>query len=173
LPAFIDFRKFPTFGACLLGLLATLAIACGDSGQDEQPRPGTWIFTATQVTRNTCNHQALIPTNATIFTVSAVDWNGVFQIQMGSGLKPWSCEMDGKAFECPEQAAPDVDILGLEATMAVLWIWRGAFVNSTEMTGELSGNVGCYGVECTQAAQNLGTSFPCSFTAQFQARLQY
>lgn len=127
------------------------------------PRAGTWTYADTPVS-NTCPANTPVGEAGT-FVIDQVTASS-FRIVPGDGTAPFSCNLSGAAFDCPERASRTEDLTGsgIDAVIAVRARASGTFASSTHGTGDQSATATCSGTQCGVLGAN---TFPCSASVTF------
>ncbi len=152
----------------VLSLCSLLALAAGCAGVE--PTPGVWEYDETGVSTNTCNYDDVISNGGGLFELIA-DGDG-YMIQPNDGTPPFRCTLEGDALDCPDRAAVEQPIAGLDATLVIAVVARATVESESELSGTQTGEVSCVGSGCATAAAAVGAQLPCQFAVDFQARLQ-
>ncbi len=152
---------------CPMFVLSFTALLAG-CGSD--PTPGVWTYAETTVGRNTCNYDGVVSNGGGDFRLVA-DADGGYTIEPGDGTAPFKCTLSGDELECPDRAAVEQDLGGLDAKLIIHVVARMTVDSASEMTGTQEGTVTCEGSGCGAAAASVGASLPCEFSVDFSAEL--
>ncbi len=133
-------------------------------GAEGDPEEGTWVYTETGRTTNSCDFLGNPSNGWGSYEVIATG-PGQWQIVPGDDTDPFECETDGGGFSCAERLQDE--ITQGTSTIQVLVSIDGQLDSSTSMSGVQHGVADCSGPECPLAEQLLETSFPCSFDIPF------
>jgi hypothetical protein len=149
-------------------LLAIGAVGCGVS-----PTSGDWNYTDQTPTGCGSGAQYLRDSDGN-FTLDN-NGDGTFTVDPRDGGEIFDCTLDGSSYECPERLSRTYDLddlgAGLQGTASLRVSIEGEFDSDEDATGTQTGRLECEGSGCAVAAGQLGTSFPCSVTVDFQASL--
>lgn len=150
---------------------APIAILSGAlAGCGTEPTPGTWDYHETSVGKNTCNYDGVVSNGGGNFELAA-DGDG-YTIEPGDGTAPFKCTLSGDELDCPERAAVEQAISGLDAKLVIKATATMTVEDATRLVGTQRGTVTCEGSGCTAAAAAVGASLPCQFEVDFEADLE-
>lgn len=151
----------------LLSPVATLVVAAC-SGGASGPVAGTWAFVNGEVTVQTCGDVIPIEVASGDFTIAVVD-DAAFTVDPGDGADPFTCDLDGDDFSCPERLQEKIKVASFDATLLVHVTAAGAFTSERAASGRQDATISCTGEACPQAEFYAKTTFPCEVSAAFTA----
>ena len=85
------------------------------------------------------------------------------------GTAPFTCSLNGSAYNCPDRAAGVQDLRpAVDALITVRAVANGTFSSATRATGRQEATATCAGTQCAAT----GASFPCTVRVDYviQAR---
>ena len=138
----------------------------GGGGAGDAPDEGTWVYTETGETTNSCAFLEDVSNGWGDFRITH-DGDGAFTITPGDDTDPFPCTYGGGTFDCPERLVDEVT--SGTSSLEVLVRVEGNVDSATEMSGSQFGTVDCEGADCAAAETLLMTTFPCSFEVPFTA----
>ena len=138
----------------------------GGGGSGDAPDEGTWLYTETGGTTNTCDFLDDVSNGWGDFSITH-DGAGAFTITPGDDTDPFPCTYGGGTFECPERLVDEIS--SGTSTLSVNVRVEGDVDSSTELSGSQLGEVTCEGPDCATAEALLMTTFPCAFEVPFTA----
>jgi hypothetical protein len=97
---------------------------------------------------------------------------GSYRVEPGDGSAPFHCTLSGDELDCPDRAAEEQSLSGLDATLVIHVVATATVESESEMSGEQRGTVTCKGSGCSAAAAAVGASLPCEFSVDFSAELE-
>ena len=150
------------FSTASLAILTGALVGCGN-----EPTPGRWDYHETSVGKNTCNYDGVVSNGGGYFQLVA-DGDG-YTIEPGDGTAAFSCTLDGDELDCPDRAAVEQELSGLDAKLVIKVTANVTVENSARMVGTQHGTVSCEGSGCGAAAASVGASLPCEFEVDFEA----
>lgn len=138
----------------------------GGGGSGDAPDDGTWLYSETGDTTNTCDFLEDVSNGWGNFHIDH-DADGSFTITPGDDTDPFPCTYGGGTFDCPERLVDEVT--SGSASLDVLVRVEGNVDSATSLSGSQHGTVDCEGADCATAQQLLMTTFPCEFEVPFTA----
>lgn len=162
----------------LLGLALVLS-ACNnskDSGDDTMPADGS-TNQPVMVKIGVWNYDEVTPVSRTCDNRITQGGTGGFGIDQASsssfhvvpndGTAPFTCTLNGSAFDCPDRAASMQDLRPtLDAQLTGRAVANGTFSSSTQASGRQELTITCAGTACSGS----GLTFPCNIKVDFVIR---
>jgi hypothetical protein len=125
------------------------------------PQTGTWRYANTTPVSSTCPGNIMQTPGSFVIDQSSTT---SFHIVPGDGTAPFTCTLNGKAFDCPDRAAGEEDYRpGLDLVATFRAQAAGTFSSATRATGRQKATVTCTGSACMA----IGT-FPCTIEVDFE-----
>lgn len=145
-------------------LLAMAAAGCGIS-----PESGTWSYDEQKPSGCGDSSQYLRDGDGTFLVDNNGD--GSFTVDPQDGGEIFDCDLNGDNYDCPERLSRSFDLsaFGLQGTASLHVSVKGEFSSNDETSGTQTGRLECQGSGCPTVASQLGTSFPCSVSVDYQA----
>ena len=168
-------------------LLCLALVACGNSGNDPMnsgddapspdamqqqtppvtPRAGAWDYDQVTPVSNTCPGN-LQQTGTGAFAIDQSS-TASFHVVPNDGTAPFTCNLTGSAYNCPDRAAGMQDLRpAIDAVVTVRAIANGTFSSATRASGRQEATATCAGTQCAAT----GATFPCNVKVDYviQAR---
>jgi hypothetical protein len=151
---------------CTVFLLVLASAGCA-----VEPVTGTWTYD--DQTPSGCGTGASYVRDEDGLFELRSQGDGTFTVDPGGGGESFDCQLDGDSYDCPKRLSRTIELsdalAGLDGTARVHVSIAGQFESSESATGTQTGELDCSGSGCAVAASQLGASFPCSVTVDFQA----
>ena len=131
------------------------------------PRTGAWDYDQVTPVSNTCPGN-LQQTGTGAFAIDQSS-SSSFHVIPNDGTAPFTCNLTGSAYNCPDRAAGVQDLRpAVDAVITVRAIANGTFSSSTRATDRQEASATCAGTQCSAT----GASFPCMVKVDYviQAR---
>jgi hypothetical protein len=151
-------------------LLVIGSLVCTMAGCSAAPTPGAWSYNAFGAAQNSCNSSDVIDSGGGGFRLRDLG-GGAYQVQPNDGSSPFECTLSGSDLDCPNRANETTPIGGFDAELVVHVVADATVQDSETMQGTQHGDVSCQGSGCAAVAGAVGTTFPCSFSVDFDAAL--
>ncbi len=153
---------------------AGLVLACvfslaGLGCPGTEPTPGVWSYDETGASMNSCNYDGVVSNGGGSFRLVA-EGDG-YRIQPEDGSAPFTCSLSGDELDCPDRAAVEEELSGLDAKLVIHVVASATVDSDSELSGTQTGSVTCVGEDCAAVAATVGASLPCDFSVDFRARL--
>ena len=141
-------------------LVCLVLSACSDGSKDPNqnpptdgpdntpitPQTGAWSYSEVTPVSSTCARSVSNGTGA--FAIDQAS-SSSFHIVPNDGTAPFTCTLNGKAFDCPDRAAAMEDLRpGIDAVVTVRATAKGNFTTASQATGRQEANVTCVGTAC-------------------------
>jgi len=129
------------------------------------PQVGAWEYDEVTPVTSTC--PSSIQQGGT--GAFAVDRSSTtsFHVVPNDGTAPFTCTLNGSAFDCPDRATNMQDLRpAVDAVFTARATAHGTFSSATRATGRQEGTITCVGTQCNAS----GASFPCSIKVDFSTR---
>lgn len=137
------------------------------AGPSVAPRTGTWDYDEYDTTGGSCDLSSQLNSDGQFGLV--YEGGALFQIIPGDGTAPFNCNLSGASFDCPDRATATYSEQGVDALVSGQARVDGNFATAESASGVQTVDVACTGSDCAVVATALGTSFPCTFEADFTA----
>jgi hypothetical protein len=129
------------------------------------PQVGAWFYDSVTPVSNTCPGN-LQQGGIGAFAIDASS-SSSFHVVPNDGTAPFTCTLNGSAFNCPDRAAATQDLRpGIDAVITMHAIAHGTFSSSTQASGRQEGTATCAGTGCAAT----GVNFPCMAKVDFVIR---
>ena len=129
------------------------------------PRVGAWDYDSVTPISNTCPSQ-LRDGGVGAFAIDASSSTS-FHVIPNDGSAPFTCTLNGSAYNCPERAAATLDLRPqVDALITMRATAQGTFTSDTRATGSQDATATCAGTQCAAA----GVTFPCMAKVDYVIR---
>jgi len=162
-------------------LLCLALVACSNNGSnmngDDDPSPdamqqtpvtprvGAWDYDQVTPVSSTCPG-SLQQTGTGAFAIDQSS-SASFHVVPNDGTAPFTCNLTGAAYSCPDRAAATQDLRpAVDAVVTVHAIANGTFSSATQATGRQEATATCAGTQCAAT----GASFPCMVKVDYVIR---
>ena len=151
----------------------SLTVACADGGgSDIEPRSGTWDFSGSAPTDDTCGYPDLYTDPPGNFVLEN-NGDGTFTVTAGENV--FDCTLDGDNFSCPERLYGENDVgaaAGLDAVVHYTVSVSGSFSSDSAMSGRQAFEIVCEGADCATVEAAVGVMTPCGWAQDFTASIE-